>query len=419
MKRFFLAVVAAISVMTVNGADPTATRYSFEECSGSYMPYPQVTTVECPDSLEPVMINHVGRHGARFPSSGKNLKAVMEAVEAAEKAGTLTPVGRELSALCRRIIAVTAGRWGALDSLGIAEQTAIATRMAKAWPSLFGGGRIEAISSYSPRCIMSMYTFVHQLSRMDNRIEAYTSSGRQNSALLRPFDVDEDYRGWRESGDWRQPLDDYVAQTVPTAPLQRVFGKDFKAATPQEETSLALAEYAVVASAAAIGIDARPGRFFTLEEYNALWSAANLRHYLQYSASVLTAATVEMASQLLKNLIETTAAAASGESKTAVRLRFGHAETLMPLLALMHLPGCYYMTNYYDTVGLHWRDFSVVPMAANLQLILLRNPSNGVFYLRVDLNEKPVPLIPGRTSLYTPWESAREYLTRCLPLLWQ
>ena len=77
------------------------------------------------------------------------------------------------------------------------------------------------------------------------------------------------------------------------------------------------------------------------------------------------------------------------------------------------------MTNYFDTVALHWRDFSIVPMAANLQLILLRHKETGRYYLRVDLNERILPLIPGRPALYTPWESAREYLTRCLPLLMQ
>lgn len=419
MKRIILAAGMLISLFVAFGADPTATRYSFEQCAGTYMPYPAATVTACPDSLEPVMINHMGRHGARFPSSDKNIKAVMAAVEAAEKAGTLTPTGRQLADLCRVITARTAGRWGALDSLGMAEQTAIATRMAKSWPSLFAGGRVEALSSYSPRCIMSMYSFAHQLSRMDNRIEVFTSSGRQNSALMRPFDSDEDYREWLAGESWQQPLTDFTALMVSEEPLRRVFGKTYQATSPSEMASLVMAEYSVVACAAAIGIDARPERFFTIEEYNRLWSVSNLRHYLRFSASTLTRTTADMAAPLLKNLIETTDAAARSEATIAVRLRFGHAETLMPLLALMHLPGCYYMTNYFDTVGLHWRDFYVVPMAANLQMILLRNKNNGRMYLRVDLNEQPVPLVPGRTSIYTPWETAREYLTRCLPLLWQ
>lgn len=97
-------------------------------------------------------------------------------------------------------------------------------------------------------------------------------------------------------------------------------------------------------------------------------------------------------------------------------LRFGHAETLIPLLAIMHIPGCYYMTNYFDTVGLHWRDFYITPMSANLQIILFRATS-GKYYIRVDLNETPASLIPGHDTIYIPWETAREYLIKCLPPL--
>ena len=55
-------------------------------------------------------------------------------------------------------------------------------------------------------------------------------------------------------------------------------------------------------------------------------------------------------------------------------------------------------------------------MAANLQMILFRAKGSGRYYLRVDLNEQPVPLQPNSTDIYTPWGDARIYLTRCLPI---
>ena len=80
----------------------------------------------------------------------------------------------------------------------------------------------------------------------------------------------------------------------------------------------------------------------------------------------------------------------------------------------MHIEGCYYLTNYFETVGLHWRDFYVAPMAANLQLILLRAKS-GELYLLTRLNEQSVSLIPNTTTAIVPWAKAREYLLKCLP----
>lgn len=167
-----------------------------------------------------------------------------------------------------------------------------------------------------------------------------------------------------------------------------------------------------------MAIPADASKYMTIEEYNALWSIENLHHYLTHSASTLSQAPMDMASALLTDMMETMDQAVKGSNEYAVMLRFGHAETMMPLLALMRLPGCYYMTNYFDTVGLHWRDFHVVPMASNLQMFLFKSKS-GRYYVRVDLNEVPVPLIPGRSDLYTPWEKAKEYMTRCLPLYLQ
>lgn len=181
---------------------------------------------------------------------------------------------------------------------------------------------------------------------------------------------------------------------------------------------MALMEYYVLAGLSAMSIDTDITAYLTKEELNQLWSTFNLRQYLQRTATTVSTVPADIAAPLLNDLISTTAAAAEGRNEGHVFLRFGHAETLMPLLSLMHLPGCYYMTNYFDTVSKHWRDFDVVPLASNLQMILFRSKS-GRYYLRVDLNEKPVPLIPNSTTIYLPWGEARNYLTRCLPMYMQ
>ena len=67
-------------------------------------------------------------------------------------------------------------------------------------------------------------------------------------------------------------------------------------------------------------------------------------------------------------------------------------------------------------MALHWRDFDVVPMAANLQIILFKS-AKGRMYVRFDLNEIPVAINPNTPdTTIIPWNEARAYLTRCLPL---
>ncbi len=262
-----------------------------------------------------------------------------------------------------------------------------------------------------------MDEFTHQLSRLNNKIEIYTSSGRQNSSIMRPWDEDREYQDYMKSEAWKEIYENRIDEVTPLSVAKKIVGEKYPLTT-EESRDIAINIYKVVSGCSAMSINADWSQYFSKEEYNALWSIQNLHHYLTHSASTLSSSAPELASNLLLNLISTTDEAVKGNNQYSVELRFGHAETLMPLFALMHLPGCYYMTNYFDTVGLHWRDFYVVPMAANMQMVLFKS-NTGHYYVRVELNEVPVTLIPGRSTIYTSWEAAKEYLTRCLPLYMQ
>lgn len=55
-------------------------------------------------------------------------------------------------------------------------------------------------------------------------------------------------------------------------------------------------------------------------------------------------------------------------------------------------------------------------MASNVQFILFKSRKTGRFYLRVDLNEKPVELRKGDNAIYYPWGEVRRYMMNCVPL---
>lgn len=416
MRRILISLFAAAAGMSaVCAADPTATSYPVADCLGSAKPYPVPDRLlEHPDSLVPVFVNHVGRHGARFLSSPATAVALNGALQRADSAGVLSPLGKELLGVARYVLEISHNRWGALDSLGMAEQRGIASRMFRTYPHLFADGRVRALSSYSPRCVMSMYEFTHQLDRLNNSVEIYTSSGRQNSPLMRPFDTDRDYVEWAKEKVWKAPYDMFFETTAPASPARRLIA-DAGFLSHKEALDLVWNEYKVLAGLPAMGIEVDFGKYFTLEEMNALWACENLGHYLRRTATTLSDEPAQIASLLLMNLINSAQEVVDGKVDATVQLRFGHAETLMPLLSLMRLKGCYYMTNYFDTVALHWRDFYVVPMASNLQMVLFRS-STGRFYVRTELNEVPVPLLPDSDEIYVPWPAARDYLMRCLPL---
>lgn len=417
MRRLLILPALLLFVLAAFAADPTDTSYSFAQCEGPAMPYPaSVEPVATPDSLVPVFINHVGRHGARFPSSSRNVAELIQLLQRGDSAKALSKEGKELLKLAEFVAETSHNRWGALDSLGMAEQRGIASRMFRTFGPLFDGGKVRAISSYSPRCVMSMYEFTHQLARLNNNVEIYTSSGRQNSPLMRFFDLDKEYTEWLRNGDWRAPYDMQMETAMPSALGRRLFTGEYSRNLSSEDARhISSIAFHMLQGLSAMGLTPQMEKYFTLAEANQAWSCTNLRHYLQRTMTTLTQTPAEIAAPLLVDLIESIDKAAEGKQDCNVMLRFGHAETLMPLLSLMRLKGCYYLTNYFDTVALNWKDFHIVPMGANLQIILFRTKGNKL-YVRFELNEVPIALFPDSPDIYVPWDEARDYLLRCVPL---
>lgn len=419
LVRLFLSFVTLTSQASLFATAPTDTDYSFTQCEGSLTPYPTPAgEYEYHDSLTPVFINHVGRHGARYPASATNCLTLRRALEHADSLGTITPLGRQLRKLNDEVIDASNNRWGALDSLGMNEQAMIAARMFYNFTEVFGRENVvKAISSYSPRAMMSMYSFTHQLDRLSNRLTFETSTGRINSRLMRPFDIDRDYLAFRKDKLSQPAYDDYFEKTAPLSAIKRVLGDNYPWASDAAARELAITEYYVVAGLSAMGLPSQMDKYFTAAEANALWSCFNLRQYLTRTATTISSVPADIAADLVLDIIETTDAFVNGENTaTSAVLRFGHAETLMPLLSLLHIPGCYYLTNFFDTVGQHWRDFDVVPMAANIQFIVFKSRNSGRFYVRVDLNERPVALRNGDDSIYYQWGELRRYMMDCVPL---
>lgn len=417
LSRIFLMVFVAVLALGAMAADPTATKYTYEQCGGSLRPYPTPGKYSYPDSLTPVFINHVGRHGSRYPAGSGTTLGLIKVLRQADSLKTITPLGRQLLSTANEVVARVNGQWGALDSLGVAEQRTIAARMYERFKGLMAGARVTAMSSYSPRCIMSMYSFTHQLSRMNNQMEINTSSGRQHSQLVRPFDIEADYKEYIENRAWEEPYKAFMKQVLPLTALRRVVGDDFPMESIDAEAA-AMNEYYVVAGMAAMMMDVDVSRYFTVAEYNALWSVFNLRQYLQRTSTTVSTVPAEIASPLVLDLMTSMQSVVDGQNRGTVNLRFGHGETLMPLLSLLHVDGCYYVTNYFDTVAMHWRDFEVVPMSANLQMVLFRS-AKGRYYVQTLLNETPVRLIPNVDTTIIPWEQARNYMNRCVPIYYQ
>lgn len=401
-----LTLVVALTVAAYN---PTP-----DECRGSLAPYGDARgIVAAPDTLRPIYISLVGRHGSRYPASGTFARKVESWLSKADSSRSLSKAGAQLLAVVREVLTLSQGRWGALDSLGFAEHRAIASRLQERCPALFADGRsVVMLSSYSPRATLSMYTEAEVLQQSAPGLRIELREDSVSNALMRFFETDTAFTSYLKHGDWKQLYNDFYKRTCPTSPARRWINRGVKL-TDEQARELSLNAYYVVAGLDAMGLESHWERYFTAAELSTLWQCFNYRQYLQRSASVAGNQPIEAARPLLQEIITDADAVLRGDRDIAATLRFGHGETLMPLLSLMALRECYYLTYYDDTVADHWRDCYISPMAANLQLTFYRAPSGRV-YVRGDLNETPVPLMRGSDSLYVPWDLLRTYLLNFL-----
>ncbi len=418
MKRiFFIATAIIISTISLKAASPA---YSWEDLAGSAKPYPDsLRAIAHPDTLTPVMITHIGRHGARFPTSDANIAEVRKFLMAAYDSDQLTTEGWSLLALADSVCRLTDGRWGELDSLGMAEQKEIAGQLYESAPCLFGkGARIEAMSSWKSRCVMSMYSFLHELTILDSspmEISA-VSGGMRSDSLLRFFDTNRAYKELKTDNILTLAADRYASKEIDdrmtVAILSRLAGKSIPS-DARERREVVESIYALISGCGAMGIAVNPGQWLTHDEYSRCWASKNLSQYLRYSASDISTIPADMASPLLSAVIDGVNGFINKKSTVPVRLYFGHAETLMPLMSLMRLPRARYISSDLATVADHWRNFDIVPMAANITLTLFRSCS-GKYYVRLDVNGVAEPLIPGSGVTYPDWQSAESYLAGCL-----
>lgn len=370
--------------------------------AGTGLPYyPSKEFAAVPDSLSTIFVNHIGRHGARFLSSSKYTKKVLNYLH---RCGPLSLIGRNMLWLCNRIDSITADRWGALDSIGKNEQDSIGTRFYHRYPGLFERrDSIYGFSSYVPRCVMSMDCMTHAVIWCRPKINMAAGSGPRFNNLVRFFETNDAYKEYMKSTGWRAAYDAYVDSICPVEPVLRL-ALHAPEISKHEAQKIAMAMYKVVAGGMCIidYLDWRP--FFLEQEYRELWQISNLQHYLTHSANIFSLEPEQMARPLLRELIATLDSAANQDyDGPAAIVRFGHAETLMPLLSLMHIDGCRYISANLESVANNWQDSYIVPMAANLQLALCRSKLTDKLYLITYLNEGMV----GKPQL---WGKARKTL---------
>ncbi len=387
-----------------------------QQYAGTAMPYPIVkdSSVFFQDDMVPFYINHLGRHGARFPTSGKALNRVMEILESAQRENRLKSRGLTLLSIIQNLLGTFDGQWGKLSVVGEEEQQGIARRMIEHYPQLFSdSAKVQAIATYVPRCIHSMDAFLACMVEFNSSLHIQRNEGRQYNGILRFFDLNQSYVDYKENGDWRPIYETFVRQKISPVSVMKNFFLESGQETDKEAEEFVMALFSIAAILPDTGATTSLDGLFTIDEWHNYWQTQNLRQYMSKSSSpVGQMLPVAIAWPLLSEFIHSVDEVIKGKSDIRANFRFAHAETVIPFVALMGIEGTDVQVSVPDSVSKYWKDYEIAPMAANVQWIFYHDKAREI-WVKILLNEKEMTL-PVSTSRfpYYRWEIVCMYLKK-------
>lgn len=372
---------------------------------GSMMTYDfsHVQSVSVPDSLVPLSCVYVARHGARYMSGAKKFDLLERVLRESDESGNLSRHGEDLLLMIDSIWTLSEGHWGELSSLGCYEARRLGIDMLSYFVPLERDScAVNTLSSFVPRAMMTMYEFNHALDLSNRKLEFSTESGHSTSPLVYFFATDSVYAHYRDSGEWRSVVEKYEKQELSVAPIDRLFNSSLFLSS-QEKRKLVMQLYSVLQSRRAMGLSAPTTEWMSVDEYTRCWRVSNLTHYLRNNVSALNSSCIGAVRKLVEKILDF----GDYDGTFSFNGFFGHAETLLPLLSVLRIQGCYYDEKDLDNLGMHWKLQDITPLASNFLVAYYKGPSGNV-YVTTRLNGRYVNPLSDYGRI-VPFTALRDY----------
>lgn len=470
-RRRAVAIAAAAATaasLTPATAAEAQTYYSTKQ---PYSPAAPISSYSQPPAgFHQIYTTSVDRHGSRGLSGFKYDDLAGQMLKAADERGELTDLGKKLipqvdamSQANRELTGPGGGGYGNLTTYGREELRGIGTRNAARNLDFLGSvaasgtDKVKFMSSGADRAVESGQLFGRGVLSVvpglsDNLVDG-TTDGTVN--LEDRFDLlhaHSDKNSPRYEGYSEYLKSDQVTKKIEAAQnsdasreaslglLSKIFDQKFIAdidngtlkITGQSGKKLkGIADAALqfynlyIISPAMEDEPAKPAEGWIFDQYMDDEDGKQLAYLLDLESFYENGPGVEgqttsydIYEPLLDEMIQGVKDRAAGGT-TAAEYRFGHAETIMPLAALLKLPGSEKgvpADQIMDYSNSTWRGDKVAPMGSNIQWDAYQN-DEGVTLVRMLYNEAEIPFHDGcmpvadNSHFYT-----IEELADCLPL---
>ncbi|KUN73386.1 histidine acid phosphatase [Streptomyces canus] len=411
-----LATAGLVSLLAVAAfpAQAVPEHRSDSTASGTKAPYePQQnprTYQKAPAGFVPVFTENVSRHGSRAATDSEDGDLVLALAEKAGAANGLTAKGRAFGPKVRALQAAMSGvGYGDLSGRGKQELQSTATRLAQRLPGLFAtiakkDEKIDVVSSGQGRAVDSANIYAGTLAERDPELKPLIGATRTDVDLLY-FHKAAGGKAYRDylANDQRlattlkaitdQPRTHSAARDV----LKKLFRTSFvDTLSADDQVAAAQAVYNLYAIAPAMREESPGGKGWGLERFiskrDADWFGylSDAEDFYEKGPGFADSdITYKMAGVLLDDFFEKVEAKRAGTSDLGAELRFTHAEEIIPLAALMGLPGSTQgatASKPYTYATNAWRGAAVAPLGSNIQWDVFRK--GGTYLVRMLYNEK-------------------------------
>lgn len=344
---------------------------------------------KAPKGYKPFYINHYGRHGSRYAWNADTYIIVHNAFAKAKELGVLTPYGQEFA---RKYEVFYMEPWinaGDLVPLGFDQHQRIGEFIFYTFPAVFKGERkVDALSSTSQRCIVSMGAFNLGLKSRNEDLRIRLNSNHKGMTIVAPPSAPRTLRKHYKGEQADLPLesaDDFWDRKVDfDGILDKLFTDcSFFDGLEGGSRSFVVELFQIYCGYHNYVTEPLFDDLLTDEQRVNFWEAFNYSSF----RTDQTARYSEI--PLLVDFIEK-AESAFLDSDKAADLRFGHDYILEAFVALLNLNGCATVPATADEVK-YWFQSYNIPMAATLLFVYYKNRKDDILF-KVLLNEEEVSL---------------------------
>lgn len=366
---------------------------------------------KAPKGYKAFYISHYGRHGARSEWGSYAYEEVRNVLESALADGVeLTPAGDSLLRETKYLFSKYNEMDGRLTPRGVREHQQLARRMYKRYPGVFkkGSKQIRAVSSTTPRCIVSMNGFTGELRAIQPDLDIDLDTGEKYMAYIsKAADAPIQKRT-------QEALAERKYTVLPDSmTVFRTLFKDPSAGEKYVKNKYFFhySIFAVARTAEAFDVDDNLFRYLPFADVYRFHESVFLNDYLNQCNSVLNGdERMKLSRDLADVLFSQADEVISGASKRAADLTFGHDWPFLGICSYLGLEGVGDRLTTEEAAA-HWLASWYCPFAANLQMIFYRTKAKDPVLVKFLVNERET-LIPELTAVEGPyyrWEDVKRY----------